>query len=241
MALDVYCWLAHRLCRVDHAAGIVLSWGVLKEQFGQEFTDLRDFRRSFLEAIQKALVVYREARLEVVRGGLKLMPSPAPIKKTNVTAPKIVVARGTIAPEKQSDRRTKRVLPLAADTIRTVEVLCKGWSAVELWERSPFASRVSTANIDDRFKKWAWEFYLSDGPQVSAATEVVESSTITLRPGTLEAARALANGQDIEQLLERFRQWTSGEGRAPRNPDAAFLGWLPKFLEGGRKQRKRQV
>lgn len=81
LALDVYSWLAHRLCRVESNAGQVLSWSALKGQFGQEFAETKEFRRTFLEALNKAHEVYRDARLDVVRGGLRLLPSPPPCRK----------------------------------------------------------------------------------------------------------------------------------------------------------------
>jgi len=42
LALDIYTWLAHRLCRVTEASGVVLSWRSLREQFGQEYSDPQD-------------------------------------------------------------------------------------------------------------------------------------------------------------------------------------------------------
>jgi hypothetical protein len=81
LALDVYSWLANRLCRVESNAGQVLSWSALKGQFGQEFAETKEFRRTFLEALKKAQEVYRDARLDVVRGGLRLLPSPPPCRK----------------------------------------------------------------------------------------------------------------------------------------------------------------
>lgn len=35
LALDVYAWLAHRLCRVRRIGGVKLSWRNLRDQFGQ--------------------------------------------------------------------------------------------------------------------------------------------------------------------------------------------------------------
>lgn len=235
MALDVYCWLAHRLCRVDHPAGIVLSWWVLKEQFGQEFADVREFRRSFLEAMQKAIAVYQDARLEVVRGGLKLLPSPAPIKKTRVGLPPSNIRDAArkcavkSTPSKGPDIVCE--LPLLPETIGTVQTLCKGWTAQQLWARSPFVKSTSRYNIDDMFKKWAWNFYLSS-PRASASAPVVRSEVeqVRLRSETLTAARTLARGHDIDWLVDKFTEWAKGEGRAPRNPDAAFLAWVPSFL-----------
>ncbi len=80
-ALDVYSWLAHRLCRVNDRNGITLSWATLKGQFGQEYADTKNFKRKFLGALQKATSAYKEARIETVTGGLKLLPSPPPVRR----------------------------------------------------------------------------------------------------------------------------------------------------------------
>jgi Plasmid encoded RepA protein len=61
-ALDVYSWLAHRLCRVNDRNGITLSWATLKQQFGQEFADTKNFKRKFLGALQRATVTDAEDR-----------------------------------------------------------------------------------------------------------------------------------------------------------------------------------
>jgi replication initiator protein len=83
-ALDVYSWLAHRLCRVNEREGVRLSWAALKGQFGQEYADTQNFKRKFLGALRKATAAYQEARIETVTGGLKLLPSPPPVKRTTV-------------------------------------------------------------------------------------------------------------------------------------------------------------
>ncbi len=83
-ALDVYSWLAHRLCRVNDSNGVTLSWAALKGQFGQEYADTKNFKRKFLGAMQKATGAYKEARVETVPGGLKLLPSPPPVKRSTV-------------------------------------------------------------------------------------------------------------------------------------------------------------
>lgn len=84
LALDVYAWLAHRLCRVKKVGGVTVSWRNLKEQFGQEYKTPKDFKSDFRAALHKVYAVYPHARLEPVIGGLKLYPSPPPIKKTSV-------------------------------------------------------------------------------------------------------------------------------------------------------------
>ena len=84
LALDVYSWLAHRLWRVRDNGGIELSWPVLQAQFGQEYRDRKNFKREFTGALKKAATVYKEARIETVPGGIKLLPSPPPVKRPSV-------------------------------------------------------------------------------------------------------------------------------------------------------------
>jgi Plasmid encoded RepA protein len=84
LALDCYTWLAHRLCRIEHPGGIRLSWANLHEQFGGEYVERRDFKRTMKQALTAALAVYPAARVESETGGIRLMSSPPPIPKTTV-------------------------------------------------------------------------------------------------------------------------------------------------------------
>lgn len=84
LAMDVYTWLAHRLCRVRTDAGTKLSWANLKEQFGHEYAASKDFKKEFRPALRKALCVYPDARVSDEIGGIRLYPSSPPIKKTSV-------------------------------------------------------------------------------------------------------------------------------------------------------------
>lgn len=87
LALDIYTWLAHRLCRIPSRQGVFLNWGNLQEQFGQEYPDWRNFKRNFLHELKQVCVTYPAAKLEPVRGGLMLKASPPPIPKTQVLMP----------------------------------------------------------------------------------------------------------------------------------------------------------
>lgn len=79
LALDIYAWLAHRLRRVAKPSGTKLSWWNLADQFGQEYTTTKDFKKQFRKAMRQALVVYPEARVAEVIGGVMLYPSRAPM------------------------------------------------------------------------------------------------------------------------------------------------------------------
>lgn len=83
LALDVYCWLAHRLHRIE-GKGVVLHWKSLREQFAQEYKGKdpdKDFKKEFLPVLRKVLAVYPSANVKQVTGGLLLLGSPPPIPK----------------------------------------------------------------------------------------------------------------------------------------------------------------
>lgn len=84
LALDIYTWLANRLCRVRSPSGVKLSWENLREQFGQEYAQSRDFKKEFRQALRQVLVVYPDAKLEEVVGGLVLLPSRPPLSTTSI-------------------------------------------------------------------------------------------------------------------------------------------------------------
>lgn len=86
LALDVYTWLAHRLCRVRTDNGVKLYWKNLRDQFGQEYKDPKDFKKTFKAALMKVCAVYPDARVREEAGGIRLYPSPPPIKNNNPLA-----------------------------------------------------------------------------------------------------------------------------------------------------------
>ncbi len=84
--LDVYQWLAHRLRRVAAGRGLLLHWHQLADQFspGQ---DRKRFKTQFKASLSRVRAVYPDAKLEVVRGGVRFHKSHPPI------APKIYVVK----------------------------------------------------------------------------------------------------------------------------------------------------
>ena len=75
--LDVYTWLAHRLWRVRHPVSI--RWTTLRHQFGQRSQNINSFKRAFKTALKQVLVVYPEAHVTVIKGGVCLYESPPPV------------------------------------------------------------------------------------------------------------------------------------------------------------------
>jgi len=82
-ALDIYSWLAHRLWRISERRPTVdIQWTSLRWQFGNRGQDLGSFKRAFKAALKQVLVVYPEAKVDVIKGGLRLHRSPPPVAMT---------------------------------------------------------------------------------------------------------------------------------------------------------------
>jgi hypothetical protein len=78
MALDAYLWLTYRNSYLRKP--IRVPWALLALQLGADYRDRRDFKRRFLRALRQVLVVYPSARVQQVRGGLRLCPSPSHVR-----------------------------------------------------------------------------------------------------------------------------------------------------------------
>jgi Plasmid encoded RepA protein len=81
LGMDIYTWLAHRLCRINDPKGVYVPWAQLRGQFGQEYRLLADFKKAFKLGLQRVLRIYPDARLESVYGGLQLRESRPPIER----------------------------------------------------------------------------------------------------------------------------------------------------------------
>lgn len=79
LALDIYKWLAQRLCRVSAKVPSFLPWPVVQRQFGQGYTEIRFFRRVFLKTLKMVITQYPAAKLEADNQGLRLHHSRPPI------------------------------------------------------------------------------------------------------------------------------------------------------------------
>jgi len=82
LALDLYTWLAQRLCRLD--AALPMSWARLHAQLGQEYQGARaahDFSGRVLDVLPQVLLAYPGARVFVGAGGLHLLPSAPPVER----------------------------------------------------------------------------------------------------------------------------------------------------------------
>lgn len=78
LALDIYFWLAHRLHRIN-GSSVLLHWKSLQEQFSPGYS-IKNFKKKFLPALERVLLVYPQAQVSQVKGGLLLRASPPPVK-----------------------------------------------------------------------------------------------------------------------------------------------------------------
>jgi hypothetical protein len=171
LAIDAYTWLAHRLCRVRTDAGVRLSWDNVKAQFGQEYRCPKDFRKRFLGGLKLALAAYPTARVDTVRGGLLLKPSPPPIKRTNVVvalpppgAPQAVerAAVGTHMADKAPavPRPAQVARFITEDALDRVRQVAPGWDRQWLLARYRewTAGKPEPENPDAAFIGWVKRF-----------------------------------------------------------------------------------
>lgn len=80
LALDIYVWLAHRLCRLKNPT--LLYWCILRKQFSPESIGPhanKSFKKYFKVALKKVLQVYPNAKVKQIRGGIYLQKSLPPV------------------------------------------------------------------------------------------------------------------------------------------------------------------
>jgi hypothetical protein len=86
MDLDVYAWLVHRLFNLSKPSTV--TWQQLSEQFGHGYSELRRFRRFFIDSLKRVQLVYPEAKLKVADAGVILMPSRPHLSPTSIAVTK---------------------------------------------------------------------------------------------------------------------------------------------------------
>lgn len=81
MGLDIYAWLAQRLCRIHPKADALVPWVSLHQQFGHGYKRIRKFREVFLDAMKDVLSQYPAAQVQPTPEGLVLKHSTPPVRR----------------------------------------------------------------------------------------------------------------------------------------------------------------
>jgi hypothetical protein len=88
MGLDLYCWLAQRLHRINPGKHAFITWAALRDQFGWHYGQMYKFRQVFRDTLLMVLSQYRAARIELDDRGMTLRHSPSPVKGRVALLPK---------------------------------------------------------------------------------------------------------------------------------------------------------
>jgi hypothetical protein len=157
LSLDIYAWLAHRLCRIRKDAGLPIYWKNLRDQFGQEYKDSKDFKKQFLVSLKQALAVYPDARVEQITGGLRMFPSAPPIRKASIVVPELPKPKPTAS---------LNVSPEALDRVRLV---APGWDKYHLestWREWHVAKGLAAPDDPNKaFVAWAKKYTKGKPPR----------------------------------------------------------------------------
>jgi hypothetical protein len=88
LRIDIYCWLTYRMASLRRRTEI--PWASLRAQFGSSNADTQNgraqFKRDFEKHLAQVLLVYRDARVEPMRGGIVLYPSRTHVPLKGFTA-----------------------------------------------------------------------------------------------------------------------------------------------------------
>lgn len=76
LALDFYTWATYTAYQTQKTGqSRSISWETLNQQFGAEYSDVKDFSKKAWKALTKVQAVYPELTVERVYGGIKVLPS----------------------------------------------------------------------------------------------------------------------------------------------------------------------
>ena len=85
LALDLYAWATYTAYQTQRSGQVrSVSWELLHEQFGSDYSETRNFQSKAWEALRKIQTVYPDLGIERERGGVRVLPcNPAITIKTS--------------------------------------------------------------------------------------------------------------------------------------------------------------
>jgi hypothetical protein len=92
LAIDVYSWLVQRLHRIPYNGKQFVTWLQLKDQFGQGYARMDNFKAAFRQTLKVVLLQYQDARnsvAEINNKGFTLANAPTPIGKKMFSIPEL--------------------------------------------------------------------------------------------------------------------------------------------------------
>lgn len=92
LALDLYAWATYTAYQTQkNGQSRSVSWELLHEQFGAEYSDIKDFSKKAWRCLLKVQAVYPELNFERIRGGVNVLQSKPSItiKQKRIKNPSI--------------------------------------------------------------------------------------------------------------------------------------------------------
>jgi replication initiator protein len=231
MALDIYCWLTHRMSYLQKETEI--PWSLLQSQFGADYANnaqgLRDFKKKFLKQLRNVVDVYPEAKAGQGKRGIILKPSPphVPMEPPGLHAikgggqpprlatfpnshPKLTLLPGTF-------EKAKQMAPRADIYAAFAEWL--GW--IEDTGQQP--EHPDAAFLGFVRKKFSVVASHPDHP--------LPPRRLVLEPLTLELAKNLVRGHDISGIEQAWREHLAATGQRPDDPNTDFLDFCGQYVQ----------
>lgn len=84
LGLDLYTWITYRVSYLKEPTAV--TYGMLHEQFGADYSDVKNFARNVKRELRKIQAVWPELRLETPRGRLRLYPCKPHIARQSGSA-----------------------------------------------------------------------------------------------------------------------------------------------------------
>lgn len=91
MAIDIYVWLAYRLRGIDKPT--LIQRDALHSQFGAMYAQPRQFWVHFKKSLGEALAVYPDAKVDILKDGLKLYPSAPPVRQKLISGTSVLLTK----------------------------------------------------------------------------------------------------------------------------------------------------
>lgn len=82
LEMDIYIWLTFRMSSLSNST--VIPWDKLAEQFGSNYSNVRDFKKAFTKALKNVTAIYDKAIALPATRGLALKPSPTHVPQLNL-------------------------------------------------------------------------------------------------------------------------------------------------------------
>jgi len=80
LAIDLYCWLTYRVSYLQKET--VVTWQQLHEQFGADYSNIKEFARKARRALRLIKLVWPDLKVETPRGRLIIYPGKPHVPKT---------------------------------------------------------------------------------------------------------------------------------------------------------------